>query len=37
VLNNVPRVDAEGFMNMPQGPGLGVEMNRDLIEETLTA
>ena len=36
VLENAPLVDSEGFMNMPQGPGLGVEMNQDLIDETLT-
>lgn len=36
VLENAPLVDSEGFMNMPQGPGLGVEMNQDMIDETLT-
>jgi L-alanine-DL-glutamate epimerase-like enolase superfamily enzyme len=26
-------VDNEGFVALPQGPGLGVEINRDLIVE----
>jgi L-alanine-DL-glutamate epimerase-like enolase superfamily enzyme len=24
-------VDKEGYLNLPQGPGLGVEINKDLI------
>ncbi|MCX5579624.1 galactonate dehydratase [Kaistia terrae] len=28
----VPRVDAEGFLAMPQGPGLGVEINEDFLK-----
>jgi L-alanine-DL-glutamate epimerase-like enolase superfamily enzyme len=24
-------VDKEGCLNLPQGPGLGVEINKDLI------
>ncbi len=32
IMENPPMVDAEGFMAMPQGPGLGVEIRRDLIE-----
>jgi len=31
VMNNAPIVDSEGFMAMPSGPGLGVEIDRDLI------
>ncbi|MEQ8955234.1 MAG: mandelate racemase/muconate lactonizing enzyme family protein [Gammaproteobacteria bacterium] len=32
IFENAPVVDSEGFMAMPQGPGLGVEIRRDLIE-----
>lgn len=31
ILANPPVVDSEGFVQVPQGPGLGVELNRDLI------
>ena len=31
VMNNAPIVDSEGFMAMPSGPGLGVEIDRELI------
>jgi L-alanine-DL-glutamate epimerase-like enolase superfamily enzyme len=31
ILTNPPVVDAEGFMNMPQAPGLGVEIDPDLV------
>lgn len=31
ILTNPPVVDSEGFVQVPQGPGLGVELNRDLI------
>lgn len=31
VMENAPSVDSEGFMAMPNGPGLGVEIDRDLI------
>lgn len=31
VLENAPVVDAEGYINMPQGPGLGVDLDRSLI------
>ena len=31
ILENPPVVDAEGFVAVPQGPGLGVDINRDLI------
>jgi L-alanine-DL-glutamate epimerase-like enolase superfamily enzyme len=33
ILQNSPIVDNEGFVALPQGPGLGVEINRDLIVE----
>jgi L-alanine-DL-glutamate epimerase-like enolase superfamily enzyme len=32
ILQNPPTVDAQGFMAVPQGPGLGVEINPDLID-----
>jgi L-alanine-DL-glutamate epimerase-like enolase superfamily enzyme len=32
-MEDPPTVDDEGFMAMPQGPGLGVSINRDLIIE----
>src|ERR1700677_659461 len=31
VMENPPLVDKEGYLNLPQGPGLGVEINKDLI------
>ena len=31
VMENPPIVDSDGFMAMPSGPGLGVEIDRDLI------
>ena len=31
VMDNPPLVDKEGYLNLPQGPGLGVEINKDLI------
>lgn len=31
IFSNPPSVDKNGYMNLPQGPGLGVEINRDLI------
>jgi L-alanine-DL-glutamate epimerase-like enolase superfamily enzyme len=34
ILQNPPVVDSQGFMAVPQGPGLGVEINKDLILET---
>jgi L-alanine-DL-glutamate epimerase-like enolase superfamily enzyme len=30
-MENPPLVDQEGYLNLPQGPGLGVAINRDLI------
>ena len=31
MMENPPLVDKEGYMNLPQGPGLGVTINKDLI------
>ena len=31
IMGNPPLVDKEGYLNLPQGPGLGVEINKDLI------
>lgn len=31
IMKNPPRVDRDGYMAVPQGPGLGVEIDRDLI------
>ena len=31
IMENPPLVDQEGFLNLPQGPGLGVAINKDLI------
>jgi D-galactarolactone cycloisomerase len=33
ILQDPPIVDSQGFMAVPQGPGLGVEINRELIIE----
>lgn len=33
IMENPPLVDAEGCMAPPQGPGLGVEIRRDLVVE----
>ena len=33
ILQNPPIVDSQGFMMVPQEPGLGVEINRELIIE----
>jgi L-alanine-DL-glutamate epimerase-like enolase superfamily enzyme len=30
-MENPPQVDKEGYMSLPQGPGLGVAINKDLI------
>ena len=32
MLADPPEVDAEGFMTVPQGPGLGVEINPEMID-----
>lgn len=31
IMANPPLVDKEGYINLPQGPGLGVEINKDLM------
>jgi L-alanine-DL-glutamate epimerase-like enolase superfamily enzyme len=31
MMENPPLVDKEGYLNLPQAPGLGVEINKDLI------
>jgi L-alanine-DL-glutamate epimerase-like enolase superfamily enzyme len=31
MMENPPLVDKEGYMTLPQGPGLGVSINKDLI------
>jgi D-galactarolactone cycloisomerase len=31
IFHNPPAVDQEGYISVPQGPGLGVEINPDLI------
>ena len=31
ILHNPPVVDGEGFISVPQGPGLGVELDPDLV------
>ena len=31
IMQNPPLVDKEGYLNLPQGPGLGVEIDKDLI------
>ena len=31
IMQNPPLVDNDGFMALPQGPGLGVDINKDLI------
>lgn len=33
ILANPPVIDREGFVAVPQGPGLGVELDRGLIEK----
>ncbi|MBX3054626.1 MAG: mandelate racemase/muconate lactonizing enzyme family protein [Caldilineaceae bacterium] len=33
-LANPPVIDSEGFIHAPMGPGLGVEINRDLIVDS---
>jgi D-galactarolactone cycloisomerase len=32
IFRNLPTVDATGHMSLPQGPGLGVEIDPDLVE-----
>jgi len=35
VLQEPPVVDSSGYVAVPQGPGLGVEINRDLVAADL--
>jgi D-galactarolactone cycloisomerase len=37
ILKEPPVVDSEGYIAMPQGPGLGYELNYDLVEQVITA
>ncbi|MCI0441486.1 MAG: mandelate racemase/muconate lactonizing enzyme family protein, partial [Chloroflexi bacterium] len=32
IMSNAPTVDSEGYIHVPHGPGLGVEIDRDLIQ-----
>jgi galactonate dehydratase len=31
IFRNPPAIDEEGYVSVPQGPGLGVEINPDLV------
>lgn len=31
IISDAPEIDSEGYMPMPQGPGLGIEIDPDLI------
>ena len=31
VFENPPRIDKQGFFRVPDGPGLGVTMNKDMV------
>ncbi len=35
IMKNPPTVDKEGCISVPQGPGLGVEVDRELVERVL--
>jgi L-alanine-DL-glutamate epimerase-like enolase superfamily enzyme len=37
ILQEPPVVDSQGYVSVPQGPGLGVAVDPGLIQETLTA
>jgi len=37
ILSEPPIVDKDGYIAMPQGPGLGFELNYDLVEQVITA
>jgi L-alanine-DL-glutamate epimerase-like enolase superfamily enzyme len=37
IFKEPPVVDSEGYIAMPQGPGLGYELNYDLVEQVITA
>jgi L-alanine-DL-glutamate epimerase-like enolase superfamily enzyme len=34
IFENAPSLGKDGYITMPQGPGLGVTLRRDLIEQT---
>jgi L-alanine-DL-glutamate epimerase-like enolase superfamily enzyme len=34
-VKNPLRIDAEGFVHVPQAPGLGVELDLDLLDNHL--
>jgi L-alanine-DL-glutamate epimerase-like enolase superfamily enzyme len=34
IFENAPSLGKDGYITMPQGPGLGVTLRRDLIERT---
>jgi D-galactarolactone cycloisomerase len=36
MLQEPPVVDAQGYIAMPHGPGLGVELNYDLVEQVIS-
>ena len=36
ILEEPPVVDHEGYITMPQGPGLGYNLNYDLVEQVIT-
>jgi L-alanine-DL-glutamate epimerase-like enolase superfamily enzyme len=37
ILQEPPVLDSEGYITMPQGPGLGFELNYDLVEQVISA
>jgi D-galactarolactone cycloisomerase len=37
ILQEPLRIDSEGFIAVPQAPGLGVDIRRDLVEQTISA
>jgi L-alanine-DL-glutamate epimerase-like enolase superfamily enzyme len=37
ILANPPVVDGEGYIQMPQDPGLGFDLNYDLVEQVIEA
>jgi D-galactarolactone cycloisomerase len=34
VFENPPKVDSEGYFHLPDGPGLGVSMNKDMLAKS---
>lgn len=37
ILAEPPVVDAEGYIQMPQNPGLGFDLNYDLVDQVINA